>query len=31
MPAFKSQLSEEDRWHILNFLRDRFGKPPPTQ
>jgi mono/diheme cytochrome c family protein len=29
MPAFGNQLSDEDRWHILNFLRDRFGQPPP--
>jgi mono/diheme cytochrome c family protein len=26
MPAFGSQLSEEDRWDLLNFLRDQFGQ-----
>jgi copper transport protein len=26
MPGFASTLSEEDRWHILNFLRDQFGE-----
>jgi mono/diheme cytochrome c family protein len=29
MPAFETALSEEDRWHILNFLRDQFGNPNP--
>jgi copper transport protein len=29
MPAFGSQLSEEDRWNVLNYLRDEFGQPPP--
>ena len=28
MPAFASQLSEEDRWNVLNFLREQFGQPP---
>jgi putative copper resistance protein D len=31
MPAFGSLLSENDRWDVLNYLRDRFGQPPPTQ
>ncbi len=31
MPAFGSQISEEDRWNILNFLRDQFGQPAATQ
>lgn len=31
MPGFKEQLSEEDRWHILNFLRARFGQQPAAQ
>ena len=31
MPAFGQQLSPEDRWNILNYLRDRFGQPPPSQ
>ena len=31
MPSFKSTLSEQDRWHILNFLRDRFGDAPVVQ
>jgi mono/diheme cytochrome c family protein len=28
MPAFEGQLSEEDRWNILNYLRDRFTEQP---
>lgn len=28
MPAFASSLSEDDRWDIMNFLRDQFGQPP---
>ena len=28
MPSFEQRLSEEDRWNILNFLRDQFGNPP---
>ena len=28
MPAFKDSVSEEDRWNILNFLREQFGQPP---
>ena len=28
MPAFKDSISEEDRWNILNYLRDQFGQPP---
>jgi mono/diheme cytochrome c family protein len=31
MPAFGSQLSEEDRWHVLNYLRSQFGEPVPQQ
>jgi len=31
MPAFSSQISEEDRWNILNFLRDQFGEGAVTQ
>ena len=30
MPAF-SQISDEDRWNILNYLRDRFGQAPPAR
>ena len=30
MPAFENVLSEDDRWHILNFLRDQFGDPEPV-
>jgi mono/diheme cytochrome c family protein len=29
MPSFETALSEEDRWHVLNFLRDQFGQPDP--
>jgi mono/diheme cytochrome c family protein len=25
MPAFRASLSEEDRWHLVNYLRARFG------
>ena len=25
MPAFKDQLSETERWHLVNFLRDTLG------
>ena len=25
MPAFRSQLTETERWHIVNFLRDALG------
>jgi mono/diheme cytochrome c family protein len=28
MPAFADSISEEDRWNLLNFLRDQFGQPP---
>ena len=28
MPGFASTLSEEERWDIMNFLRDQFGVPP---
>jgi mono/diheme cytochrome c family protein len=31
MPGFGSTLSENDRWHILNFLRDQFGEGAATQ
>ena len=30
MPAFEGAISEEDRWNILNFLRDQFGDPEPA-
>jgi copper transport protein len=30
MPAFRA-LPEEDRWHILNYLRDQFGQPPAAR
>jgi copper transport protein len=30
MPAFENVLSENDRWNILNFLRDQFGTPEPA-
>lgn len=30
MPAFEDVLSENDRWNILNFLRDQFGNPDPV-
>lgn len=26
MPAFKAQLTETERWHLVNFLRDAFGE-----
>ncbi len=30
MPSFETAISEEDRWNILNFLRDQFGDPEPA-
>ena len=30
MPAFEDSISEEDRWNILNFLRDQFGDSEPA-
>jgi copper transport protein len=30
MPAFEEVIVEEDRWNILNFLRDQFGDPEPV-
>ncbi|OGO50226.1 MAG: hypothetical protein A2148_04335 [Chloroflexi bacterium RBG_16_68_14] len=29
MPAFKDQLTETERWHLVNFLRETFRRPPP--
>ena len=29
MPAFKNSLTEEQRWHIINYLRERLGKGNP--
>ncbi len=26
MPAFNSELTETERWHLVNFLRDEFGE-----
>ncbi len=31
MPAFEGQISEDDRWNILNYLRDRFSQPDPLE
>lgn len=31
MPAFGSVISEEDRWNIVNFLRDQFGQPAAAE
>ena len=25
MPTFGGQLSEEERWHLVNFLKSEFG------
>jgi mono/diheme cytochrome c family protein len=25
MPAFRSTLSDEDRWHLINYLSERFA------
>jgi copper transport protein len=30
MPAFENVLSEDDRWNILNYLRDQFGDTEPA-
>ncbi|MEP7358942.1 MAG: cytochrome c, partial [Anaerolineales bacterium] len=29
MPAFKNALSEEQRWHLINYLRERLAKGAP--
>lgn len=29
MPPFRDQLSETDRWHVLNFIQTSFGQSPP--
>jgi copper transport protein len=31
MPAFEGQISETDRWNILNYLRATFTAEPATQ
>jgi copper transport protein len=31
MPSFKSSISEDDRWNILNYMRDRFGEAPAVR
>ena len=31
MPAFEGQISEEDRWNILNYLRATFSATPALQ
>jgi mono/diheme cytochrome c family protein len=28
MPSFKNQLSDEQRWQLVNFLRTLVPKPP---
>ncbi|HEX6128780.1 MAG TPA: cytochrome c, partial [Candidatus Limnocylindria bacterium] len=28
MPTFAATLTENDRWDLVNFLRDRFGPRP---
>jgi putative copper resistance protein D len=30
MPAFSRELSSEEIWHLVNFLRDRFGELAAT-
>jgi mono/diheme cytochrome c family protein len=33
MPSFQSQLTEDERWHLVNFLKSEFGtddQPTPT-
>jgi putative copper resistance protein D len=30
MPAFSGQLSEEEIWHLLNFLQSEFGSVADT-
>lgn len=29
MPAFRSALSDEQRWHVVNFIRTLTGRPVP--
>jgi mono/diheme cytochrome c family protein len=26
MPAFKANLSDEQRWHVVNYLREELAK-----
>jgi mono/diheme cytochrome c family protein len=30
MPAFRESLSEDERWHIINYLRERLADHAPT-
>jgi cytochrome c len=30
MPAFKDQLTETERWHLVNFLRETFRRRAPV-
>jgi len=27
MPAFRDRLTEEERWHVVNFLRHLLQEP----
>ncbi len=29
MPAWKDELTEEERWHLVNYLRDTYGQGLP--
>jgi mono/diheme cytochrome c family protein len=29
MPGFASTLTQDDRWDLVNYLRDAFGTVPP--
>jgi mono/diheme cytochrome c family protein len=28
MPGYRAELSTDDRWHVLNYLQQRFGSSP---
>lgn len=30
MPAFRENLSEDERWHVINFMRERLADHAPT-
>jgi copper transport protein len=31
MPAWQDELTDEQRWHLVNYLRANYNEPPPTE
>ncbi|MPZ22399.1 MAG: c-type cytochrome [Dehalococcoidia bacterium] len=31
MPAWREELTDEERWHLVNYLRANFNEPPPLE